>query len=214
MSEDADEEAFREEMAAFQAKFRPEAFQPIALALGVSTEQPSLEGLREWLLPDLYSFYSSCTTDPRARARERRRLTKRSEAAAALLASIKPAVLDRLGDLLDEPFRRRFTAILERWADPASVPPYGRRRPKEAFRRDLVPGLVWVYEHITEEKAKKPYWLGDSRIYGGAFYRFACAVRSCLYDRLPEVRAALSSSDDALAQELQDHWPESGTATG
>jgi hypothetical protein len=68
--------------------------------------------------------------------------------------------------------------------------------------------LIWVYEHITQEEAKKPYWLDNSRDYGGAFYHFACAVRQCLYDHLPPVRAALPATDWALAKELQEHWPE------
>jgi hypothetical protein len=213
--EDAEEEAFRDDMAAFRARLPPEAFEPIAVALGKSTVPQSLNAVREWLLQDFYFFHSSCTADPRARTKRERELMRRSKAAAALLASIKPGSLPgKLRDVFDEPFRRRFMAVLEKLADPAGIRARGRHRPKDAFRNDLAPGLVWVYEHITGEKARKPHWLPDSRAYGGAFYRFACAVRRCLYDRLPEVRAALSKTDDALAQELQDHWPDSGTATG
>ena len=70
---------------------------------------------------------------------------------------------------------------------------------------------VRVYEHVTRERAKKPYWLGDTGAYGGAFYQFALTVWDCLYARIPEVRACLSASDQALAQELQNHWPEQET---
>lgn len=198
----------------FGASFPPEAFEPIAVALGKSTDPQSLNAVREWLLPDLYWFCLSGTEDPDARKRRERELTKRRKAAAALLASIKPGWSGhQLRDVLDDPFRGRFTAVLEKWADPARIRARGKRRPKDAFRNDLAPGLVRVYEHITGEKARKPHWLRNRRAYGGAFYRFACAVRGCLYDRLPAVRATLPATDDALAQELQDHWPDSGTAT-
>ena len=95
-------------------------------------------------------------------------------------------------------------------------PPQPRRRHRrlDAFRYDLVPGLIRVYEHITTKTAKIPRWYERHRAYGGAFYRFACAVRECLYHRLPDARAALPSTDGALAQELQDHWPKDNTTAG
>jgi hypothetical protein len=56
MSEDADEEAFRE-MAAFEAKFPLEAFSGVAKALRVDPEPETLSTLRLLLLPEFYFFF-------------------------------------------------------------------------------------------------------------------------------------------------------------
>ena len=209
-SDEADlDQARRDEIAdreAFETRFPPEAFEDIARALDVSTERPSLEALRDWLREDLHAFCSSGVADKSARAKRKRHLEKRAEAAATLLSSLRSgSLLDRPRVLLDGGFREKFMAVLEVLARP---PRPRRHRPKDGFRHELVPSLIWVYEHITGDTAGKPHWLKDSRGYGGRFYLFASAVRRCLYDRAPGVRAALSASDDALAQELQDHWPE------
>jgi hypothetical protein len=85
--EDAEEYAYRQEMAAFMtARFPPQEFEPLAQALGKSIEPQSLKALRSWLCEDLYSFCSSRTEDPRARIKRKRVSTKRSKAAAVLLA--------------------------------------------------------------------------------------------------------------------------------
>jgi hypothetical protein len=209
--QDAGDEASRDDPLwdVIEARFPPEAFEPIACALEKSVERPSVEALRGWLLPDFCAFYASCTTDKGFRTRRVRELTKRSKAAMALLSSLQSGwSLDQPRNLRDAPFREKFIETLDELADPAGAMSRRRYRPKDAFRNDLTPGLIWVFEHVTGKRAKKPYWLGDSRAYGGAFYRFARAVRACLYARLPEVRTCLSASDDALAQELKDHWPE------
>jgi hypothetical protein len=185
-----------------EALLRAEALEPIARALGKSTERPNLEALREWLREDFYSFYMSCTAD-RKWAHER---AKRHKAASALLLSLQSELL--VGDMprvwLDEPFREKFMRVLETLARPRRT----RHRRLDAFRQVLVPGLIWVYEHITRNRAKTPNWSEPRHAYTGAFYDFACAVRECLYNHLPEARAALPSTNGALAQELEDHWPE------
>ena len=192
---------------AFEARFPPEAFEDIARSLGVSTERPSLEVLREWLREDLSWFCSIRVSDKNVRATHVRELNKRAKAAATLLSALQSgSVLHQPRVLLEGPFREKFLGVLEALARPPRSG--GRYRPKDGFRHELVPSLIWVYEHITGDTAGKPHWLKDSRGYGGRFYLFASAVRRCLYDRAPGVRAALSASDDALAQELQDHWPE------
>jgi hypothetical protein len=194
---------------AFEARFPPEAFEPIARALRKGTERLSLEALRGWLLPDFCSFYASCTTNKDFRTQRVKQLTVRGKAAVALLSSLKSSwLLDQPRNLRDAPFREEFMETLEEFADLAGSRIRKRYRPKDAFRNELTPGLVWVYEYITGERAKKPYWLGDARAYGGAFYQFALAVWECLQARIPEVRTCLSASEHALAQELQDHWPE------
>jgi hypothetical protein len=181
-----------------------EAFEPIACALGKSVERPSLEALRDRLLEDFCSFHLSCTADKSTRAKWEREREKRNKAATKLLSSLQSglSVLDMPRVLLDEAFREKFMRVLETLARP---PRRDRLRRLDAFRYHLVPGLIWVYEHLTREKALKPYWLGDSRVYGGKFYHFACAVRHCLLDCVPEVREALPLSDVALAEELRGH---------
>jgi hypothetical protein len=185
----------------------PEAFEPIARALGKSVERSSLEALRGCLREEFYSFYLSCTADRSTRAKWERERTKRHKAAATLRSSLQSgSVLDRPRVLLGGAFHEKFMRVLETLARPPRPP--GRHRRLDPFRYDLVPGLIWVYEHIAREKAGKPYWLDDSGAYGGKFYLFACAVRNCLYDRVPEVRGGLPATDDALGQELKNHWPE------
>jgi hypothetical protein len=206
---DAGEEASRDDPIRdkLEALLPPEAFEPIARALGGrNVKRSSLEALQGWLREDFYSFYLSCTADRSTRAKWERERTKRHRAAATLLSSLQSgSVLDWPRVLLDEAFHEKFMRALETLARP---PQRRRHRPNDAFRYDLAPGLIWVYEHITRKKAQPPYWLRHSRAYGGKFYLFACAVRNCLYDRVPEVRAGLPATEGALAQELQDHWPE------
>ena len=89
-----------------------------------------------------------------------------------------------------------------------------RGRPaKNAPFRELIPILVRKYERFMKEPAGCPYWLPDSSIYGGKgdFHLFAVAVWRCLQDSLPsEAFAVIPSSEGALAQELQKHWPKTG----
>jgi len=71
-SDEADvDQARRDEIAdleAFEARFPLEAFEDIARALGVSTERPSLEVLRQWLREDFSWFCSSRVGDKSSRA--------------------------------------------------------------------------------------------------------------------------------------------------
>jgi hypothetical protein len=117
----------------------------------------------------------------------------------------RSSILDMPRSLFeDEAFHEKFMRVLETLARP---PRRDRHRRLDTFRHVLVPGLIWVYEHITKDRAKPPSWSESRRAYGGAFYDFACAVRECLY-RLPAARAGLPSTNGALAQELQGHWAE------
>jgi hypothetical protein len=213
---DAGDEAARDGplRAKLETCLPPEAFEPIARTLGKSVERPSLEALRAWLLEDFYSFYLSCTADRSTRTKWERERTKRHKAAATLHSSLESGllVLDMPRVLLEQAFHEKFMGALGTLARPPRR--RGRYRRLDAFRYDLVPGLIWVYEHITRETAKIPRWYERHRAYGGAFYRFACAVRECLYHRLPEARAALPTTNGALAQELQDHWPKDNTTAG
>ena len=152
-------------------------------------------------------FCSTRAPDKSTRAKRKRQLDEGAEAAEKLLLFLRSgSPLDRPRVLLDKEFREKMMQALESLA---RKPQWGRHQRLDKFRNDLVPGLIWAYEHLTGHEALKPHWLLDSRAYGGQFYRFACAVRHCLLDRLPQARAALPKSDNALAQQLQDHWPES-----
>jgi hypothetical protein len=192
-----------------------EAFEPIARALEKGVDRNSLEALRGYLLPTFCSFYASCTTDKRFRIERERELRRRTEAAATLLASLRSrSFLDLPRALFDKASRGEFTGILEKLADPARIGPRERYRPNAAFRKELTPALIWAYEHITGQPARKPYPLRYGQGYGGDFYRFACAARACLRARFPELHACLLASEDALAQELKHHWPEDNMLTG
>ena len=86
--EDRDDEAWQAEMADFEARFPLEAFEPIAKALGKSTEQQSLEALRSWLLPYFDLFRSRSVKEP-FRAERMKSLIELREAARTLLKSVR-----------------------------------------------------------------------------------------------------------------------------
>jgi hypothetical protein len=127
-----------------------------------------------------------------------------------------------LGDLIDAGDEdEKFVAALQRvyhrvdkqLHELEARPARRGRNPKTTFR-NFTPDLVWLYESMTGEEAKKPYWLGDSRSYGSDFYRFAVAVWKCVRNRIPQLKDELPKSEVALAQELQDYWPNGDTKTG
>src|SRR5260370_15331657 len=138
--QDAGDEASRDDPLwdAFEARFPPGAFEPIARALGKGMERPSLEALRGWLLPDFCSFYASCTTDKDFRTQRVRELKNRAKAAVALLSSLKSSWFhDQPRNLRDAPFRKEFMETLEQLADPAGTRQQTRYLPKDAFRNEL-----------------------------------------------------------------------------
>ena len=209
-NQEPESEPHRDDIAdreVFETRFPPEAFEDIARALDLSTDRSSLEELRGWLREELYLFCSTRAPDKSTRAKQKRQLDEDAEAAEKLLLSLRSgSLLDRPRVFLDKEFRERMMRVLESLA---RKPQCRRHQRLDAFQNDLIPGLIWAYERVTGEDAGKPHWLRDKRAYGGQFYHFARAVRHCLLDCLPEVRAALPTSDDALAQQLQDYWPES-----
>jgi hypothetical protein len=92
---------------------------------------------------------------------------------------------------------------------PALIKSRRGRPPKNEPFRQLTPILVRTYEVVRKESAECPYYLPDSRDYGGKgdFHRFALAVWCCLQENLPaEARAGLPGTKGGLAQELQKHW--------
>lgn len=219
--EDADEAAIREQIA-FYARFPLEAFEPIAHALGKSVRPQSLEAARDWLLP-CFDFAFGGRGKSRGKKRTRddqiKTLVKLRDAATTLLKSGLWRHLPL--DVVEAASDRQFKATLERLADAAqaqidmlSRPGRSGRPAKNAAFRELAQDLVRIYEHIAQKKAGKPYWLPDSRTYGGHFYRFAVAIWRCLHDCLPEVRGYLPETEGALAEELRNRWPKEDTSTG
>jgi hypothetical protein len=218
---DEDDEAIREQIA-FEARFPLEAFKPIACALGRSAEPQSLKALQGWLLPYFDLYVCGTGTGP-SRAERRKSLEELRGAATTLIASVgvRGLWLELPWDLVEATADGQFKATVQRLAEEADaqiqhLSRLGRtgRPAKNAAFREMTPELVRIYEHIARREAGKPYWLPDSRTYGGEFYRFAVAVCGCLRDCLPDVPNALPTTDGALAQELQDHWPKEDAATG
>ena len=228
MSDSGSEEAERQadaEREAFEARFPPEAFEPIAEALNVAPTPENISAIRGWLMPCLeQSFSGKVVKKPIVpeRRKELRRLhdalaqvwraSRRGHGAASL-----PWTVGDLGNDVPEQFaatvQRLHRRVGEQLRDLEARPARRGPKPKTTFR-DFAPDLVWVYERLTGEEAKKPYWLDDSGICGGDFYRFAVAVWECVRECVPQFKAGLPQSEGALAQELQDHWPREDTRAG
>jgi len=220
MSDPDGDDEWIEHRLALEARFPPEAFKPIANALGKSVVPRSLETLQNWLLHDFDRFRAATGKGP-SRAERIKSLEELRDAATTLLASVGVLGLWWGLGLVEATADGQFKATVQRLADAADaeircLSRLGRtgRPAKNAAFRELTPELVHIYEHIAQKKAGKPYWLPDSRAYGGEFHRFAVAVWRCLYDHLPEVRNALPKTEGALAKELQAHWPKEDTAAG
>jgi hypothetical protein len=210
--EDPEEEAFRDDMAAFRARLPPEAFVGVAEALRAAPEPEVLSMLRSGPLPEFYFFFINCPGEGPTREERIRQLEEPRNAAMTLLKSgglsrrtlrevaggIAPddrleAALKRLAAEVDEKIRRLRSSR-------------GRagRPSKDAFRQ-LSAGLVRVYERLTGEEAEQPQWKGGSK-YGGDFYDFVVAVERCLRTCLPEVRDELPVSSSAIGYALKRHW--------
>jgi hypothetical protein len=209
VSEEArDEEACRDEMAAFKARFPPEAFEGVAEALGLLPEPKNLSVLRDWLLPELYFFFVSCPGEESTRKERIRHLEDLQNAATTLLASIGPGgalfYMPRkyLGpELLSDQFR----ATLRSLADDAAAQIRRSRasrgqpgRPRlEAFRQ-LGEDLIRVYRTIGAKTAVASEW--------DDFYRFAVAACRCLESCMPAVVADFPKSQRAMRDNLREVW--------
>jgi hypothetical protein len=233
MSEDdatAHKQEVEEQLAAeredFEARFPPEAFTEVAKALKVRPTPENLSRLRDRLLP---GFYFCLDTRHRYKEPTRKELikllNKLSNAASTLHSVVTSAhynvCLSQAFDAPDEGavgVTDHFIATLESLAKTAAglveKPDFGKSRrgrpsTNEPFR-ELTPTLVRIYQFIRKEPAYCPYYLPDSRIYGGKgnFHRFALAVWCCLQGSLPpEARDAIPSSEGGVAEELKKHWP-------
>ena len=218
------------EREAFEACFPPEAFRRIAKALKIRLTPENLSRLRGRLLPH---FYFDLDTRHRLKEPTRKerinRIKKLRAAAMSLQFSLTHFdgiwVMDWPLDVLapegdpDAPgVTDQFHATLQLLADRAttliegiaSTKPRRGRPPKNEPFRQLTPTLVRLYQFVRKEPAGRPNWLPNSGVYGatGDFYPFALAVWHCLQDNLPsEALAAIPSSEDALGQELNKHWP-------
>jgi hypothetical protein len=214
--EDPEEEAFRDDMAAFRARLPPEAFEPIAVALGKSTVPQSLNAVREWLLPEFYFFFINCPGEEPSREERIRQLEELQRATTALLKSVRitGGLTRTLCEAADGAERGDdYKAAVRRLADEADEKiqrlrlSRGRagRPPKDAFWQ-LAADLVRVYERLTGKEAKKPQWKGGSK-YGGDFYDFVIAVDRCLRAALPQVQdELLVVSPGAIGDGLRKKW--------
>jgi hypothetical protein len=218
----------------FEALFPPEAFTGIAKALKIRPKPEYLSRLRGWLLPDFYEYLCWGHPGKKPTRKDRiKRVKKLREAAMSLHFSLTHFdgiwMMDWPLDVLAPDDDRnapgvtdQFTATLQLLVDRAATlieniasEKSRRGRPvKNAPFRELTPILVRKYERLTKEPAERPYFLPDSRIYDGkgSFYPFVRAVWCCLRTNLPaEARDSIPSTEGALAQELQNHWPEDRT---
>jgi hypothetical protein len=221
------DEAARGEIAnleAFEACLPLPVFEPIVRALNLVTTPENVSAIRGWLMPYLeQSFSGNVAKEPSVR--DRREELKRLRDALDLVSRASrrrpgkaslPWTVGDLGNGVPENFvatLQRLHQRVDEQLHEQSTPARRGPKPKTTFR-DFTPDLVSVYERLTGKKAKPPHWLGDSGIYGGDFYRFAVAVWGCVRECIPQLKAALPQSEGALAQELQDHWPNGDTTTG
>jgi hypothetical protein len=222
-SGDDEDEAFKARNAnreAFAARFPPEAFVPIVGALNVAATVENVSAIRGWLMDCLEGSFSGRPVKARSVVERRKELMRLHDALALVSRVIGTSFRWTLGEITggeDEKFvamlqrlRRRVEEDLHKLeATPARRGP----KPKTTFR-DFAPDLVWAYERLTGEVAKKPYWLPDSGQYGGPFYLFAVTVWECVRECLPQWKDALPVSEIALAEELREHWPKDGANTG
>jgi hypothetical protein len=230
MSEDADaleQEALEQEAAhrqAFEARFQPDAFKRVASALNLRDTEEDLKAIGDWLLPYFYNFFSG---RPYKEPPRKERIAKLKKLLAALdivrngippRASFMdfPTTIGEMSETnefllgkLDEYYRRVGEKLRKLEAGPARRGP----KPKGQFR-DFARELVRIYDLLPHKEAGKPYWLPDSRAYGGDFYHFAVAIWECLRQGAPQFKEALPDSEGALADELRNHWPKQDTTAG
>jgi hypothetical protein len=228
MSDSGSEEAERQADAqreAFEARFPPEAFEPIARALHVARTPENVSAIRDWLMPYLEQSFSGDVVKKPTVPERRKELRRLRDALAVVWLASRgrhgsaslPWTLRDLGDGVPENFvavlQRLHRRVDEQLRELEAVPARRGPKPKTTFR-DFTPDLIWLYERVTGKEAKKPYWLDDSGVYGGDFYRFAVAVWECVRKCVPQFKAAPPKSEGAMAQELQDHWPREDTEAG
>jgi hypothetical protein len=214
MSEDADEEAFQKEMAAFEAQFPLEAFSEVAGALRVDPEPETLSTLRLLLLPEFYFFFVTCPGGESSREERIRQLEKLRDTATDLLkyARITGGLSRTLREAAVGAARDdQFKATVQRLADEADEKilrlrsSRGRagRPPKNSFRQ-LSADLIRVYENLTGQEAQEPDWQ--------SFSVFAAAAGRCLRTYLPGVQKELPGSPSAFRDTVREVWASRGKA--
>jgi hypothetical protein len=238
MSEDTDsleQEVLKKlaaERATFDERFPPEAFTGIAKALKVRPTPENLSRLRGRLLPEFYHLHSTALNNEPTRKEQIDQLQKVHEAASTLHSCLTAfnriwlelnlpinlfAPDEGVAEGVTDPFIATLQQLAEATASRAEkLASKGSRRGRPAKNipfRQLTPDLVRFYEFFRKEPAEPPYWLPDSRGYGGKgnFYRFALAVWRCLQDNLPDnALAVIPPTEFGLAEELRKHWPKDG----
>jgi hypothetical protein len=195
----------------FGARFAAADFVPVANALRIRADTINLANLGNWLRPEFYAFYLSVAAQGPTRAERLRGLRRAGQAATELDAALDKIWLDLPLDFGGELHQfgnavRQLPTIVEQKRQKLLAQPSPKGRPPKNTFQEFAARLMQLYQHLTKTPAKRPYWLGDSRAYGGEFFKFTRAVWKCIRDRVPEARSALPSSEDALAEHLRDHW--------
>lgn len=216
-----EDERFQAEMAAreaFEARFPPEAFEPIAKALKVACTAENVATIRRWLIPDLEQAFSGNPVKEPSIPERKRELTRLRDALALVEraspkwhgAASLPWTIADIGDGVPGQFtatvHRLHGRVKDELHELETRPARRGPKPKNLFRGFAI-DLVTIYKGMTRLEAKRPYWLPDSREYGSDFYTFAKSVWECIRICLPEKRSFLPASELALAEELRNYWP-------
>jgi hypothetical protein len=162
MSDSANEDAALQveiaEREGFEARFPPEAFGGIAVAMGLLPEPGVLSGLQRSLLHPFYSFYVIGSGESLSREQWICGLAEMRDAARALLKSLRfDLALATVASLAEDPifdpqFRTTIRSV-ERKADARLVELRSKQdkpgRPKkDEFWEELLPDLVRTSESL------------------------------------------------------------------
>lgn len=193
MSDGDSEEAERPgdaEREAFEDRFPPEAFEPVARALNVAPTPENVSAVRSWLMPSLeQSFSGNVVTKPSVpeRRKELKRLrdaldvvwraSRRRHGSVSLPWTVRDFV-DGVPENFVTVLQRLHRRVQEQLHELEAVPAHRGPKPKTMFR-DFTPELIWLYEKMAGKEAKKPHWIAGNT-YSGEFYCFSVAVWRCL----------------------------------
>jgi hypothetical protein len=216
---DNEDPAFLAEMVereAFEARFPPEKFARIAIAIELPPEPDVLASLRRSLLYPFYFFSVIGSGESLSRQERIEGVTELRDAARGLLRSLRHDLeLVTVGTITDDPiFDPQFRATVRSIAIRADAQIDKLRsergqpgRPRKDFW-EILPDLAREYKRWTGEDPKKPRWVGGSE-YAGKFYDFVVAVVECLRSNLAEPKGVSNLPDNpsAVGDGVRKRWP-------
>jgi hypothetical protein len=207
-------EAEAVEREAFEARFPPKNFLPVARALKIR-DQAVFARLVQSLRNEFYFFYMDCHSKWPSRGTEMERLRELREAANLLASADLWLPSKPLGEDEEEQFlatTKRLATFWDAELTKLEAAPSAAGRPSHDEFHELIIGLIRTYQRISRKRATKPSTRFNKPGYHSDFYQFAIAGWRCLRDHLPEARHLIPSSERALAEALRKHWPKKRTA--